>query len=155
MDDIRWKTELLNNLAQRKDMILSLAEARTANTNVSSFNDCIPGKTRRLNVFVQSVFSNSVFVNALLDVYRNTLVSVFLRTRNTAVPFCFLNINRFTAFNDAILSRMRIIFAFPIIELGPIRKNWMRFLEEAVTAHGPAKIGRKDLNSLSETPLNG
>ena len=88
------------------------------------------------------------------DIHRNSLVAVFLRKLEYCGAILFLTTNRVTAFDDAILSRMHIMFAFSKIERDAKRQIWNRFIEEARTAEGPAQIEPKELERLIETQLN-
>ena len=58
IQDIRWESNLFDTVsmpADQKDLILSLAEARTQDVNIHPFDDIVPGKGRGLNVLLQFV----------------------------------------------------------------------------------------------------
>ena len=89
------------------------------------------------------------------DIHRNSLVAVFLRKLEYCGAILFLTTNRVAEFDDAILSRMHIIFTFPRIERDAKKQIWDRLIQRAHTEQGPGKIETKDLTRLTETQLNG
>lgn len=73
---------------------------------------------------------------SIQDIYRNNLVSVFLRKLEYCEAILFATTNRVAAFDEAILSRMHIMLVFP--KIGPDAKKqiWNQFIRRARTENG-------------------
>lgn len=58
VDNVHWERETFDAVAlpeDKKDMVLSLAEARTSHLNMLPFDNFVPGKGCGLNVLLQYV----------------------------------------------------------------------------------------------------
>ena len=90
---------------------------------------------------------------SMQDIQRNGLVYVSLRKLEYCEAILFLTTSRVTSFDDAVLSRMHIMIAFPDIDLDFRKQIWNRFLDRAATVQGPAKVTAKELKRLREQQL--
>jgi SpoVK/Ycf46/Vps4 family AAA+-type ATPase len=89
------------------------------------------------------------------DVFRNGLVSVFLRKLEYYDGILFLTTNRVSQFDGAILSRINLIVKYDDLSKAAGRKIWQQFLEKATTSQGPASVKSKELDLLVNSKLNG
>ena len=97
-----------------------------------------------------------VFVQARsMDSHHNARVSVFLRKLEYHRGIMFLTTNRVRDFDGAIQSRITLALKYGSLNMTTRKQLWIGFLEKAVTAHGAAKCGFKDLERLAEKDLNG
>ena len=89
------------------------------------------------------------------DVARNKLVSVFLRKIEYCEGIMFLNTNRVSDFDEAILSRIHLMLKYN--ELGTEARGqiWGHFLRRACTPYGAAVVACKEVDRLAKTDLNG
>lgn len=88
------------------------------------------------------------------DIHRNALVSVFLRNLEYCGSIMFLTTNRVKTFDDAIISRMHIMVAFPDVGLDAREHIWAAFIKKAHTSQGPAIVDAKDLSQLARKEMN-
>lgn len=88
------------------------------------------------------------------DIHRNTLVSVFLRNLEYCEAIMFLTTNRVKTFDDAIVSRMHMMLAYPDVGFDARKKIWSGFISKAHTSQGPAKINGRTIKELAERDLN-
>lgn len=92
---------------------------------------------------------------SLGDVYRNGLVSVFLRRLEYCEGILFLTTNRVSEFDEAVLSRIHLMLRYDELNGDAKRDVWGHFLERACTAHGAAKISKADFDRLVRSKFNG
>ena len=89
------------------------------------------------------------------DVYRNAMVSIFLRELECYQGIMFLTTNRVKEIDDAIASRIHLPLKYKSLGLDARRGIWESFLKKAVTHRGPLYYSRKDLEVLAGKDLNG
>jgi hypothetical protein len=89
------------------------------------------------------------------DVQRNGLVSIFLRKLEYCKGILFLTTNRVSQFDEAILSRIHLMLRYDDLSKDAGRHIWERFIEQARTSQGPAKVKPDELNRLVNSKLNG
>ncbi|KAJ6112321.1 hypothetical protein N7523_008382 [Penicillium sp. IBT 18751x] len=85
----------------------------------------------------------------------NRLVTVFLRKLEYYQGILFLTTNRMIDFDEAILSRIHLIFKYEGLTTEFRREIWMNLLSRAHTAHGPPVVGEDELQQLDKFSLNG
>jgi len=89
------------------------------------------------------------------DVHRNSLVSIFLRRLEYCEGILFLTTNRVSQFDEAILSRIHLMLRYDNLSKDAGKKIWERFIEQARTPQGPAKVKPDELKRLVNSKLNG
>jgi hypothetical protein len=89
------------------------------------------------------------------DVYRNSLVSVFLRKLEYCEGILFLTTNRVSQFDGAILSRIHIMLRYDDLTKEAGKKIWQLFIERASTSYGSTCISSEELNLLVNNKFNG
>lgn len=92
---------------------------------------------------------------SLQDLQRNSLVSVFLRKLEYFEGILFLTTNRVSHFDEAILSRIHLMFKYDVLNKLERQQIWERFIQKARTFQGPARITEKDIARLASIQLNG
>lgn len=88
------------------------------------------------------------------DIYRNALVSVFLRNLEYCEAIMFLTTNRVKTFDNAIISRMHMMLAYPDVGFDARKSVWNGFIGKAHTLQGPAEVSAKALKDLAKKELN-
>lgn len=88
------------------------------------------------------------------DIHRNALVSVFLRNLEYCEAIMFLTTNRVKTFDDAIVSRMHMMLAYPDVGFDARKSVWTGFIGKARTSQGPAEVSVKALKDLAKKDLN-
>ncbi|KAJ5752813.1 ATPase AAA-type core [Penicillium odoratum] len=85
----------------------------------------------------------------------NRMVTVFLRKLEYYQGILFLTSNRGIQFDDAILSRIHLIFKYEGLSKPSRRGLWSTFLSRARTVQGPAVVEEHDLRRLEDLDPNG
>ena len=89
------------------------------------------------------------------DVYRNALVSVFLRKLEYYDGILFLTTNRVTTFDKAIASRIHLLLRYDNLDQVAREQVWEGLLERAKTGKGGTVYTAKDIKGLAKKHLNG
>ena len=85
----------------------------------------------------------------------NRLATVFLRKLEYYQGDLFLTSHRGIQFDDATLSRIRLIVKYKVLTKEFRRDLWSTFLSKACTMQGPALVEEHDVRRLESLALNG
>lgn len=89
------------------------------------------------------------------DIARNKLVSVFLRKIEYCEGIMFLTTNRVSNFDEAIISRIRLMLKYNELGMEARGQIWGHFLQRARTSHGAAVVACREVDFLAKTGFNG
>lgn len=92
------------------------------------------------------------------DIYRNALVSIFLRLLEYFQGILFLTTNRVETFDDAFQSRIHVALRYGELTTKAKRSVWAMFIELCRSQEGGCEVAPfsdADLDALSRHQLNG
>ncbi|OTA92418.1 hypothetical protein M434DRAFT_31802 [Hypoxylon sp. CO27-5] len=90
-----------------------------------------------------------------INIDRNCLVSVFLRTLEYYPGILFLTTNRISSFDRAFQSRVHLAIHYPPLDASCRQRLWELFVSHLPNDAGTPLVESGDLNSLQDDGLNG